>query len=427
MNKYYFTMIIITKLFKPAYKTALVVTIAVMSAFLAFSQDDKQEIVEIEFSAPISIEEVNHLNEVGEYDLLKNKKAGAKSFVFKKEVLLSGNWSDVRKEPGGKQSIGFEALKIFSGERGDWGKVLCQFRLVRYDNAYMLMSDMKMPLMHLNEFSTWAPEFHDAYFEYSGKFKGRFNLRLGHFDVPFGLEENEDTHTSLVQLMSMHNIGFKKDWGFSILGKLTKLDYNIALTMGSGIYPINRNRNFLLSGRVGTPADENIIIGISGIYGNPIDQMGVMRGMKMEMMMGMGNGMGMTDTMMKTTWFGDDTKPKDNIINRWRMGVDITRLIGPFALKGEVSYGADVNQEVLNGLIQVDYNVTSKLLAITQFQYAYQDISDDGSKKDDSILFGINYKLSSYITLMTSFRHDIERLKYTRNENTIWVQLYFYW
>ena len=255
---------------------------------------DKQEIAEIEFPEPKSIEEV-HLNEVGEYDLRKNKKSGMNLLVFKKEVLLSGNWSDVRKEPGGKQSVGFEALKIFSGKWGDWGKVLFQFRLVRYNNAFMLINDIKMPLMHLNKYDAWAPEFHDAYFEYRGKFKGRFDLRLGHFDVPFGLEENEDTHISLVQLMSMRNIGFKKDWGLSILGNLTKLDYNMALTMGSGVYPINRKNNFLLSSRVGTPADENIIIGISGIYGYVIDQMGVMRGMKMEME----NGMEMIDTMMK--------------------------------------------------------------------------------------------------------------------------------
>ena len=66
---------------------------------------------------------------------------------------------------------------------------------------------------HIDGMYDWELEFHDAYFKYSGPFKGRLNFRIGHFDVPFGLEQNVDTHSTLVQLMPMRNIGFKKDWG----------------------------------------------------------------------------------------------------------------------------------------------------------------------------------------------------------------------
>ncbi|MBL4755302.1 MAG: hypothetical protein JKY52_17115 [Flavobacteriales bacterium] len=356
-----------------------------------------------------------------------DNKSGKELLVFKREVILSGGWSTLQTEPAGRQSVGFELLQVFSGKQGDWGKLLLQFRLARYDNAYMLMNETKMPLMHLNSFNTWAAEFHDAYFEYGGKLKGKLALRLGHFDVPFGLEENEHTHSTLVQLMSMRNIGFKKDWGLSVLGRLAKLDYNFAITRGSGVYLVNRRHNFLISGRVGTPADENFIMGISAIYGRPIDQMATMRGMKMESMGGMNSGMGTMNPVMQPSWFGSDTKPAHDIIARWRTGIDLVSLIGPFVAKGEVSYGKDVNQDIFNALAGLSCNLKSTLMAVAQFQYAYQNISDVGSKKDVFALLGLNYKLSPYITFMTSFTGDIKRLKKNRNANTVSAQIYFYW
>ena len=339
------------------------------------------------------------------------------NLIFKKEIVLGGSWSDEKSELAGKNSIGFEALKKMSGKRGEWGSALIQVRFVRYDNYYMLMNKNKMTPAHVDGMYDWELEFHDAYFKYSGHFKGKLNFRIGHFDVPFGLEQNVDTHSALVQLMPMRNIGFKKDWGISIGGLLPNSDYEFAFTRGSGVEYIDQRENYLLSGRVGTPADENFSIGISGLYGKVIDAMGIMRGKKMGMM------------GQPQTWFGSTTKPVDDIIRRWRIGVDSIYLYGPFTFKGEASYGEDVNQKVINGVFETDYlfpGMEDRLEAAVQVQGAYQDITASGGDNDTFMLLGVNYKISKELTIQSTYRHDFQRLKNTENEDIIALQLYCY-
>jgi len=347
-----------------------------------------------------------------------NSSFGSKfmeNLIFKKEIILEGSWSDEKNELSGKNSIGFEVLKRFSGKRGDWGSALVQVRMVRYDHEYMFMNDTKMTPAHVDGMHDWEFELHDAYFKYSGPFRGRLNIRIGHFDVPFGLEENVDTHPTLVQLMSMRNVGFKKDWGLSILGQLPKFDYDFSITRGTGVEFRDRGDNFLLSARIGTPSTENFVIGISGLYGEVIDSMGIMRGMHM--------------ANMKNYYFGDTTRPGDDLVRRYRVGLDSTVLYGPFTFKGEASYGEDVNQEIINVLFETDYlfpGMDNRVEAVAQIQSAYQDITASGGDNDTFILVGLNYRITNEVTLQTTYRHDFERLKNTENEDMIALRLYCY-
>lgn len=339
------------------------------------------------------------------------------NLLFRKEVILGGSWSDERNQITGRNSIGFEVLKKFSDKKGDWGNALIQMRLVRYDNQFILMNNNKVPPNHVDDTHDWELEFHDAYFKYSGRFKGRLNFRIGHYDVPYGLEQNVDTHSTLIQLITVRNIGFKKDWGVSIGGQLPEIDYEFAFTRGSGIEYIDRGENFLLSGRVGTPADENFSFGISGLYGKPKDSMGVMRGKKLGV------------TGKPNTWFGSTAIPEDDIIRRWRIGLDSIYLYGPFTFKGELSYGEDVNQDVINGVLEIDYffpGMDERLEMILQVQSAYQDINTSGGDNDTFSTLGLNYKISNAVTLQFTYRHDFQRLKDTKDDDIIAMQIYCY-
>lgn len=339
------------------------------------------------------------------------------NLLFKKEIILSGSWSGEKKQIIGNNSVGFEVLKRFSDKKGDWGTTLLQIRLVRYDHQFMSVNNDKMLPNHIDDMHDWELEFHDAYFKYSGRFKGKLNFRLGHFDVPYGLEQHVDTHPTLIQLITVRNIGFKKDWGFSLGGQLPKLDYEIAFTRGSGIEYLDHGKNYLLSGRIGTPTDENLSIGISGLFGEPVDSMGVMRGKKMGMM-------GKPDT-----WFGSNTIPDEDIVRRWRVGLDSIYIFGPFTFKGELSYGEDENQEVLNGIFEIDHffpGMDERLETILQVQRAYQDTKTSGGDNDTFLTLGLNYKISVAVTFRFTYRHDFERLNKTKDEDIIALQLYCY-
>jgi len=352
-------------------------------------------------------------------DVEKNKNNFFSKFkenlIVKKEIILESAWSDQKSDLSNKNSLGFEALKRFSSKKRDWASALVQLRFVQYAHEYMLMNTTPMSPSHVEGIYDGKIELHDAYFKYSGPFKGRLNFRIGHFDVPFGLEENTDTHSTLVQLISTRNIGFKKDWGLSILGEFSEFDYNFSITRGSGIEFIDKGDNFLLSGRIGTPSTENFVIGISALYGEVRDSMGIMRGMHM--------------TNMTNYYFNDTTRPGDDIVRRYRVGLDGTFIYGPYTFKSEASFGEDVDQSVINGLVEIDYlfaGMDDKLEAVAQVQSAYQDIPAAGGDNDTFLTLGLNYMISYAVNLQASFRHDLQRLKNTENENIVGLRLYCY-
>lgn len=333
--------------------------------------------------------------------------------IFKTEIIIGGSWSDEKGEVGGKNSVGFEFLKKFSNETGDWGSFQVQMRLVRNDRQYELMNGAKIP-GHGGEIHGWELHHHDAYFKYMGRWRGELYFRAGVFEVPFGLEQNVDTHSTLIQLMSMRNVGFKRDWGISAGGQLPEMDYEFAFTRGSGLDYRDHGENYLVSGRVGTPADRNFSIGISGLYGQVIDDHGVHRGEKS----------GSPDT-----WFGSTTEPEDNIIRRSRVGLDCIYLLGPYTFKGELSYGEDEDQDVLNSIFEINYlfpDMDGRLEAIAQIQNSHQDITAAGSDDDTFLTLGLNYRLTREITLQTMYRHDFQRIKNTKNDDVIGCQLYIY-
>lgn len=309
--------------------------------------------------------------------------------IIKREIIFGATWSDEKNKITDMQSIGLEVLKRFSDKKGDWASLFVQF--------------------HVDTAAHWDYELHDAYFKYTGPYRGRFFLKVGHFDVPFGLETNVDTHMTLVQLMSMRNVGFKRDWGISAGGQLDDLDYEFALTRGMGKEYNERGENYLISGRIGTPADENFSIGLSALYGQVIDPMAVMRASKMG---------------APTTWFGRTEKPGDDIVRRHRVGADFIALSGPYTFKGEISYGKDINLEVINSILEVDYlfpDTDGRLEGIAQIQKAYQEITASGSNNDIFMTLGLNYRLSHEITLRTIYKHDFQHLKDTENDDVIAV------
>jgi hypothetical protein len=78
-------------------------------------------------------------------------------------------------------------------------------------------------------------EAHSLYLEKRFLY-GRLNLLAGHFQLPFNLEALPiDTHTTLSQLSNPAVLGLKHDWGIALRGQLSRMDYDLAYTIGSGM------------------------------------------------------------------------------------------------------------------------------------------------------------------------------------------------
>ena len=161
------------------------------------------------------------------------------------------NWSST--------AIGLDIHNVFSGERGDFGTLTFQPYLVRVDNAPMvggLFDDE-----HDQEL-----QWRIANFNYTGLGHGRFNIRLGHFELPFGLEQVVQTNGTLYQTNTAQATGLKTDWGVSINGELPRFEYELAYMVGSG-NEFSRSSDGFLVGRVATPRANNWWVGLSAMDG----------------------------------------------------------------------------------------------------------------------------------------------------------------
>lgn len=163
--------------------------------------------------------------------------------------------------------IGLDVHKVFSNEKQDIGTLTFQPYVVKLNNvanAPFIFDDGNDTQL------TWRI----ANFNYTQYAQGKFNIRIGHFEVPFGLEYQIDTNGTLRQLTT-EDRGIKADWGASINGVLPSIEYEIALTRGSGNEIKSTNNPHLFSGRIGTSSHKNIIFGISWFSGDILNASGV--------------------------------------------------------------------------------------------------------------------------------------------------------
>lgn len=172
-----------------------------------------------------------------------------------------------KKDNAYKHVVGFDFHKVFSGNQHDIGTLTFQPYLVKLNNV------KKAPFFFDDENDTQLT-WRIANFNYNALAQGKFNIRMGHFEIPFGLEYQIDTNGTLRQLTTSDR-GIKADWGVSFNGILPNLEYEIALTRGSGNEIKSTDNSHIFSGRVGTPTHKNFVTGISWFTGDVLGANGV--------------------------------------------------------------------------------------------------------------------------------------------------------
>jgi hypothetical protein len=155
-----------------------------------------------------------------------------------------------------KPSLGFDYLKRFSGERGDFAILSIQARLA-WDG------EDKRAL---------EPQIYNAYLKF--KFPA-FDLWVGHNRPAFGLSSVFDNHSLILPTLVMNGFGFDRDWGIGLGRDISGGSWGISLTAGSGM-PLRFEGNSLLSGRFsfGVLSTDNWNVGLSASYGKALETMG---------------------------------------------------------------------------------------------------------------------------------------------------------
>lgn len=156
--------------------------------------------------------------------------------------------------------LGLDTHKIFSNKNGNFAYSVMQFYFTQLSNQnpYPFMFDSPddgkviVREAHINYLTTnkWMP-----------------NIRLGHFTMPFGLEDSNDTNGRLLDYGHGSNLGTKLDWGFLLNKVHDQFEYKVSYSLGGKDDPKSVAGSNLYTGRISTLSHKDYIFGLSFYYG----------------------------------------------------------------------------------------------------------------------------------------------------------------
>ena len=318
------------------------------------------------------------------------------NLLMRKEVyLLFAAARDNLDETGdimSRLSAGFEVQKRFATATRTFASADYQGRIVYREHVLDTSADP----MGRNA-SQWEYETHNAYVDLYNVFgePGRFNLRGGYFYQPFGLNQQTDTHGTVLQLSNDRLFGSERDWQTALYGTLTEdLDYTVGYLLGSGPDFVMEGQTGMGVARVALNNDWLFKYGLEGgvslAAGERVDEHAAMR----------------SRSVMHA-------KEGDPVISTMRTGVDarkrIDSAVGPFSLMSELATGQDEDDTVLSGLAQADWLHPSRRWGTAaQYQQFWQDVGDGAENYTDERVSGV---LTYY------FKNDVG------NSNLHWIAL----
>lgn len=299
------------------------------------------------------------------------------NLLFRHELYLLGAAGrdnfDATHDTMSRLSAGFEVQKRFATATRTVASVDYQGRVVYRDHVLDTSAD---PMGR--DAAQWEYETHNAYVDVYNVFGelGRFNLRGGYFYPPFGLNQQTDTHGTLLQLSNDRVFGSERDWQTAVYGALTdELDYNVGYLLGAG-------PDFDMEGQAGMGVarvalnnawlfQQGLEGGVSVAAGERADEDAVMRSRSVER----------------------DTRG-DPVVGTWRLGADVRKRLdsgfGPFTLTSELAGGEDENDTILLGLAQADWLHPSRRVGTAvQYRHFRQDVGVEADDVTDARVSGV--------------------------------------
>ena len=268
------------------------------------------------------------------------------------------------KRAGTTNIIGLDLHKVFSDSQGDWGTLIIQLYVTRID-------EIPNPPPFFESDEDWELVTRITNFNYTGLAGGRFNIKAGHFEIPFGLEVPINTNGTLRQLITARNLGVVADWGTGVNGVVPEagVEYEATISRGTGIEYFDRGDPFIVAGRVGTSGDRDINFGLSALHGEIA---------------------GRVDTIRRT-----------------RIGIDGRWYTGPIGLLGEISIGRNDDDDVINALVELNsQNMVETLTGYMQARIFTQRF-DMGWNDAMSLAWGLRFTPDTHWALSAQYEQNL--------------------
>ena len=249
--------------------------------------------------------------------------------------------------------IGTDLHKVFTGKSGDIGTLTLQGYFTRIEDEEIRPGAFD---------SEWTYVYRIFNYNHSLLPRGRMNFKIGHFEIPVGLEHTVDTNGTLRDYTHGRNIGVKADWGVSLNGILDGAEYEVSLTRGSGNSWETNGDPYIAAARIGTPSYRNLVLGVSAMTGDIYIH----------------NSDGQT-------------------VERQRVGVDLQWFLMQYGIFGELSIGEEDGQNISTGLIELNRTANSGAwMAYAQYVYSTLDPVDRPREDASTVHVGAKWDLTRW-------------------------------
>ncbi|MBA4418297.1 MAG: hypothetical protein C0392_10370 [Syntrophus sp. (in: bacteria)] len=273
-----------------------------------------------------------------------------------------------------KPSVGFDYIKRFSGDSGDWATFALQARAALTVNGIDGANGIK-----------WEPQVYNAYFKV--KTPGPY-IWTGHNRPAFGLGSYFDSHGLLLRTLAVQGFGYDRDWGGGLYKDFSWGDIAASVTTGSGM-PVYARGNSMSAARAsyGVLSQDNFNLGFSLGYGKTLDTMGY-------------------------------TLRAPNPLEMRLAGADLTILRNRFEHRFDVLAGTWLDQDTYAFMYRLGFNVDPGGRLKLEFQPTYWKFGDD---KDWQAALCVTSQVTSDLAVRMMYQYD-----HNTGDNRFVLQLYFY-
>jgi hypothetical protein len=166
----------------------------------------------------------------------------------------AASWSNV-------EAVGLDMLTVLASDTRDWLRINLQLYAVRVDfgQSHPFAFDGS---------GEWKFQPRNSFLDILLLPRGVLTARVGHFELPYGLEAYIDTNGTLRQYTTGRDLGIKTDWGSALTGTNAGLEWIASLSRGSGNEWNGSGDPWLALGRVGMPLDSASSLGLTAAGGD---------------------------------------------------------------------------------------------------------------------------------------------------------------